>query len=450
MKKSITLTEFCCTLTLIIWHIISQGQIITSVAGTGISGYNYDGIAAISAKLSYPSAIFVDVNGNMYIADANNNRIRKVTASTGIITTVAGGGTGGLGDGGLATSAKLFTPFGVFVDSLDNIFIADKNNFRIRKVEASTGIINTIAGIGTQGFSGDGGLAINSELNSPSGVSVDNLGNVYIADGGNNRIRKINVSTGIINTIAGTGFASFGGDGGLANMATLNFPYCIFLDGSNNIYFSDRNNKRIRKITSSTNIINTVAGNGITGFSGDGASAINAKLNNPFGVAVDAMGNVYIADAGNNRIRKVEVSTGIISTVAGNGIIGYSGDGSLATQATINNPYGVFVDIYNSIYIADTDNSRIRKVFYSPTSLLENEGYNTKLVVSPNPTSNKINIIGVTGIVNITLFDMLGNEVMKTKLNDYYEMDISHLTTGLYFIEVKTSRGFHREKFVKE
>jgi trimeric autotransporter adhesin len=341
--------------------------IITNVAGDGSIGYKGDGGLATSARLRYPTGVAIDASGNIYIADSNNNCIRMVTKSTGIITNVAGDGSygySGEGDGGLATSAALYIPTGVFVDASGNIYIADTYNNCIRMVTKSTGIITTVAGDGSHGYSGegDGVLATSARLNFPQGVAIDASGNIYIADTRNHRIRMVTKSTGIITTVAGNGTVGFSGDGGLATSATLYIPTGVFVDASGNIYIADTNNNRIRMVTKSTGIITTVSGNRTVGFSGDGGLATSARLHNPRGVAIDASGNIYIADTTNRRIRMVTESAGIITTVAGYGTVGFSGDGGLATSATLYYPDGIAIDASGNIYIADSTNHRIRMV----------------------------------------------------------------------------------------
>ena len=349
-------------------QVLLQQGIINTVAGNGTASYSGDGGLATYAEISQPHGVAVDTIGNIYIADEYNNRIRKVTGATGIISTVAGGGTGctgqtdSVGDGCPATSAELNYPEGVAVDSAGNIYIADQQNSRIRKVTASTGIISTVAGNGTAGYSGDGGLATSAELGQSTGVAVDSAGNIYIADYLNSRIRKVTASTGIISTVAGNGTVGYSGDGGLATSAELDGPTSVAVDSAGNIYIADFDNSRIRKVTVSTSDISTVAGNGTAGYSGDGGLATSAELRNPWGVTVDASGNIYIADSGNSCIREVIVSTGGISTVAGNGTVGYSGDGGLSPSAELYSPDGLAVDSAGNIYIADTGNERIRAV----------------------------------------------------------------------------------------
>ena len=337
--------------------------VINTIAGNGTAGYSGDNGSALNAELQYPTCVAMDSKWNVYVADYYNNRIRKIAASTGVITTVAGNGTAGYsGDGGVATSAELNYPSCVAVDGSGNIYIADTSNNRVRKVTASTGIITTVAGNGTYGYGGDGGTATNAYLALPSGVTADTCGNIYLADTGNNRIRKIVGSTGNISTAAGNGTAGYGGDGGAATSAKLNYPNGIAVDSSCNLYIADTSNERIRKVTISTGNISTVAGNGTVGFSGDGGAATSAELGYPYGVVIDSSSNIYIADNNNNRIRKVTASSGNISTIAGNGVQGYSGDGASATSAKMNGPWDVAVDSSGNVYIADEGNSRIRAV----------------------------------------------------------------------------------------
>jgi sugar lactone lactonase YvrE len=329
--------------------------VITTVAGSGSTGsfgggFGGDNGAATTAKLNSPLGVAVDVAGNCYIADTYNHRVRKV--SNGVITTVAGNGTGGFGgDNGPASSAELNPPLGVAVDSAGTLYIADSYNNRVRKV--SNGVITTVAGTGTQG---DNGQATTALLNRPEGVAVDSAGSLYIADTGNNRIRK--VANGVITTVAGTGTPGFNGDYGPATSAQLNYPYGIAVDSVGNIYIADTGNNRIRKVANG--VITTVAGNGTGGFSGDNGQATSAQLAAPYSVAVDTAGNLYIADNGNNRVR--EVSHGVITTVAGNGTPGYGGDNGPATSAQLYGDYGVAVDSAGNLYIAGSVYEGIREV----------------------------------------------------------------------------------------
>ena len=330
---------------------------ITTAAGTGTAGFSGDGGPATSAELNFSTGVAVDGSGNLYIGDANNCRVRKVDGS-GTITTVAGAGACAFsGDGGPATSAGL-EPYGVAVDGSGNLYLADAGNQRVRKVDGS-GTITTVAGTGTAGFSGDGGPATSAQLNFPVGVAVDGSGNLYIADSTNNRVRKVDGS-GTITTVAGTGTAGFSGDGGAAASAQLNQPLGVAVDGSGNLYIGDWNNHRVRKVDGS-GTITTVAGTGTTGFSGDGGPATSAELIQPQGVAVDGSGNLYIPTPSQARVRMVNGS-GTITTVAGTGTAGFSGDGGPATSAQLNSPGWAAVDGSGNLFIADSVNNRVRKV----------------------------------------------------------------------------------------
>ncbi|RZB33837.1 MAG: hypothetical protein SRB2_03673 [Desulfobacteraceae bacterium Eth-SRB2] len=338
--------------------IKNDAMIIEAAAGNGTNGYSGDGGPATQAQLSYAFDIAVDAVGNLYIADAYNSCIRKVDTS-GIIATVAGTGTWGYsGDGGPATQAQLDFPYDVAVDAAGNLYIADRGNDCIRRVDVN-GIITTVAGKGPN-YIGDGGPATQGQLYMPDGVAVDAWGNFYIADTWHHRIRKVDTS-GIITTVAGNGIAGYSGDGGPATEARIWSPRDVAVDATGNLYIADdESNQCIRKVDTS-GIITTVTGNGYPGYSGDGGPASEAQLNYPQSVAVDAAGNLYIADADNIRIRNVDTS-GIIGTVAGTGTWGYTGDGGPATEARLNVPYGVAVDAAGNLYIADTENFRIRKV----------------------------------------------------------------------------------------
>ncbi len=341
--------------------VIATG-IITTVAGTGLLGYSGDGGLAVSAQLGGPLDVAVDGFGNLYIADTFNNRVRKVAAATGIITTAAGNGTAGYsGDGGLAISAEVNDPYGVAVDGNGNVYIADTFNSRIRKVAAGTGVITTVAGNGTLGYSGDSGPATSAELGFPQDLAVDTHGNMYIADSGNNRIRMVSAGSGIIITVAGAG-SSYSGDGQPATSAQISSDsFGVAVDRLGNLYIADTGNSRVRKVAAATGIITTYAGTGVAGYSGDNIPAASAEINQPWGLAVDTSGNLYIADSGNNRIRVVSAVTGMITTVAGNGSLGFTGDGGPATSAEIALPFGIAVDGSGNIFIGDFS-ARVRKV----------------------------------------------------------------------------------------
>jgi hypothetical protein len=374
----------------------ASAQIITTVAGSNVAGFSGDGGPATSAKLLGPSGVAADKNNNLYIADNDNNRIRRVDAVTGIITTVAGDGSYAFaGDGGPAISASLKQPTGIAIDAVGNLYIADYYNCRIRKVDASTGIITTIAGNGTYGFSGDGGPAVSAGVWLPTGVAVDAGNNVYIADWANHRIRKVDPLTGIITTVAGNGVAGFSGDGGLAISAVLNQPYGISVDAGRNLYIADYVNNRIRKVEAGTGIISTVAGTGIQGYNGDGLPALSVNLTAPTGVTVDHFGNLYIADLSQRVLRKDAV-TGIITTIAGNGTQGFSGDGGPAVNAQLFNSWAVFVHANGDLYIGDLANNRVRKVALCFSPFISSLPVNAKFCSSGDANFK----IGATGAMS--------------------------------------------------
>ena len=337
----------------------AQAQyLINTIAGTGNPGSGGDNFAATAAQLNNPIGVTKDRTGNIFIADYLNNKIRKIDLA-GTITTYAGTGVQGyFGDGALATSAKLWNPTGVACDTLGNLFITDNGNNRIRKVNASTGVITTVAGIGGSGnYNGDNIAATGAQLNQPFGIALDKAGNIFFGDRNNHRIRKINTS-GIITAIAGTGTAGFSGDNGLADSAMIQYPSGgVVVDSIGNVYFSDTYNHRVRKINLGDSI-STFAGTGLAAYSGDGNPANTAQLNYPHGLSIDNQGNIYIADYGNNVIRIV-TTDGLINSIAGNGIPGFFGDGGLALNAQMRNPMGVFVSGVN-VLISDYYNNRIR------------------------------------------------------------------------------------------
>jgi sugar lactone lactonase YvrE len=360
-----------------VFRVDTATQARTLVAGNGTPDVSWANGPATDAELAVQD-VAVDSTGNVFVADSN--MIRRVDAATHTITTVAGTGREFLpsgtfsGDGGPATSADINNPQGVTVDAAGNLFIADTFNERVRRVDAATGVIATVAGNGTAGFTGDGGPATSTELNDPTGIAVDKAGNLFIADTGNRRIRRVDAATQVITTVAGDGTCCFGGEGTPAIFAVLNNPNGVAVDGAGNLFIADTANNKIRRVDASTGIITTVAGNPncnpCAGFSGDGGPATSAQLNSPQRVAVDSAGDLFVADTGNERIRRVDAGTGVITTFAGNGFNtpncvpcgGFSGDGGPATSAELNNVVGVAVDGAGNVFISDQGNYRIRQV----------------------------------------------------------------------------------------
>ncbi|HTC76167.1 MAG TPA: Ig-like domain repeat protein [Edaphobacter sp.] len=322
-------------------------------------------VSAITVSLILPSAIVFDATGNLYIAETGNHIIRKVD-STGNITTIAGTGTQGFsGDAGPATSATLDSPQGIALDTKNNLYIADTHNHRVRKLNLTTGIITTIAGA-TPGFSGDTALATSAQLNLPTALALDAADNLYFADTGNHRIRKITATTGIITTIAGNGTQGFSGDAGPAIAATIDSPTGLALDTANNLYLADTHNHRVRKITATTGIISTIAGTGAQGFSGDTTASTSATLALPHGITIDSAGNLYLADTQNHRIRRIDATTGIITTVAGDGTQAFAGDGGPAIAASLDTPRAAALSPSTLLTLADTGNQRIRQLEAAP------------------------------------------------------------------------------------
>ena len=311
----------------------------------------------------------MDGQGDVFIADQQNNVVQEVNGLTGVVTTVAGGGAS-LGDGGQAVSASLSQPFAVAVDGQGNLYIADEGHNRIREVNLSTGVITTVAGNGTAGVSGNGSPATSAELHGPTGVAVDSAGDLFIADSINNVIREVNHSTGNISIVAGNGTAGYTGDGGQAASAELNGPFAVTVDAQGRLFIADEFNNVVREVNLSTGIITTVAGNGTGGFSGDGGPATLGELNEPKGVAVDGQGDLFIGDAQNHAVREINLATGVLTTVAGVlGHFGSSGANGPAASALLFNPQGVALDSQGDLFIADPSDIVVDRVAFPPTSL---------------------------------------------------------------------------------
>jgi hypothetical protein len=357
----------CCSFFLCLFTITSshaQSGNITTVVGNGTAAYSGESVVAVSSSVNHPAELVIDGSGNIYFSELNSNRIRKVSPS-GIITTIAGTGVAGYsGDGGPATAARLNMPFGIDIDNAGNLYFADCLNHRVRRISTS-GIITTVAGNGTGGFSGNGGAATAAAMLGPTYIRFDHSGNLYISDNSNNMLRKVNTS-GIITTIAGTGFIGYTGDGGAATNARLYSPSGMAVDLSGNVYLCDYGNNVVRKI-SAAGIISTFAGTGVAGYTGDGGPATAARFKSVQDVVIDAAGNFILADTKNHVVRKINTS-GIISTIAGTGIAGFSGDGGPATAANFKEPGGFGIDPTGNLHVADVFNHRIRKYITSTDS----------------------------------------------------------------------------------
>lgn len=437
MPRKLLILLFCVFAT----HI-SRGQIITTIAGGGTMGLGDDS-AATAAELYGPIGIAVDSTGNIYIGDRDHNRVRKVS-TTGIITTIAGTGAAGFsGDGGDATAAKINHPYGVAVDNRGNVYIADEYNFRLRMVDAS-GKINTIAGNGNTTYNGENNIATNANI-SPGCVALDAAGNIYITEG-DNRVSKMNTA-GYINTIAGTGVVGHTGDNGPATLATMKVPYGIAVDNAGNVYIAEDYGACIRKINTS-GYITTIAGTGIPGYSGDNGPATLAQLNRSCGVGVDDIGNIYIAE--NCRVRMVN-NMGGISTIAGNGTCGFSGDGNLANLAQVFAPTSVYVNHSGDIYICDFGNYRIRKIT-NTVGVKSINDFSNAFSAYPNPSKGTINVrvnMAFTESIKIILSNLLGQVLSEfiittNKDNEIY-LDVPD---GLYILTANTPTGRISQKIV--
>ena len=385
--------------------------VITTFAGAGTGGFSGDGGPAEKASLNLPSGVALDSAGVLYIADYQNHRVRRVGVD-GVITTFAGTGEAGFsGDGGPAVQARLNFPSGVAVDVRGNVYIVDTQNHRIRRV-GPDGVVATFAGTGEAGFSGDGGPAVQARLSFPSGVAVDARGNVYIS--GNHRIRRVGPD-GVIATFAGTGEPGFSGDGGPAEKARLNYPRGMAVDARGVVYIAEWSNHRIRRVGPDS-VITTLAGRGGPGFSGDGGLAAFAQLNAPTGVAVDAKGNIYIADSFNYRVRRV--SGGLITTAAGAGTRDFSGDRGPAVQAGLSLTAGVAVDAKGNIYIADYNNHRIRRVTSGPSIKLSTSSmtFGPTSVGSTSRTTFTILNGGSEGL-SVTEIAVVGKDSLQFKVS---------------------------------
>jgi len=435
-----------------------KAQIITTVVGGGTNGLG-DGGSAIAASLNGPFDVNFDTKGNMYIADAGNNRIRKVN-TLGTITSVAGNGTLAFsGDGGQATGAEFSTPQSIAIDAAGNLYIADFGNHRVRMVN-STGLINTVVGAGsnsTVGIVGAGGQATAAYISLPEGVALDANGNLFVADYFNNNIYNVN-NAGIINVFAGAINANVGysGDGGLATAALLSEPTAVAFDALGNLYISDSENNVIRKISTS-NIITTVVGNGFDastgqgGFSGDGGQATSAELDFPTGrIAVDKVGNLFFADSYNNRVRKVS-TLGIITTIAGNGTQGFSGDGGPAINAVLSSPGGVALDSLGNLYIVDNGNSRIRMISNAGTTtnikLLSDA--DKEINIYPNPCVSYFVVdLKNTNEQTLQIYDINGNLILTQSINNKTKIDISNIANGVYNLSFISNEGTINKKLV--
>lgn len=421
---------------------VINAQVIYTIAGNGVAGFGGDNAGVATCMLDHPFSVAANSAGDVFIADRLNHRIRKIDVS-GIVTTIAGNGSAGYnGDNIAATGAQLNDPNGIALDAAGSVYVADRQNNRVRRIDTS-GLITTVAGTGTNGFGGDGAAATAAMLNNPRGVAVDRDGIIFIADQGNQRVRKIG-ATGIIYTIAGTGAGGYNGDNIAATAAQLHNPYSVATDTTGNLYIADVDNERIRKITPA-GIIVTIAGTGASGFGGDNGPATGAMLSEPIGIAADNAGNVFIADDYNSRIRQVDAG-GTIHTIAGNGTSGYNGDGIAATDAELSNATGIAVSADGHLLIADYNNNRVRKMD-EPTAVVTTAGNSFRIF--PNPSAGVINCYMPSTTdepLNIVISDLCGNTVMVAAGLTNHPVAIVVTVPGMYIIKLATARQNYYSK----
>jgi len=431
---------------------VAHGQTISTIAGGYTIGYSGDNGPAVAAQLNTPWGAAADSVGNVFFVDYSNNVVRKISTG-GIITTIAGNGTAGFsGDGGPAIAAQLNEPMSVAVDKNGNLYISDVQNRRVRRVDAATGIITTFAGNGIYGGAGDGGAATNAQLKLPNGVVADNAGNVYIADVSNNVIRVVNAG-GVIKTFAGNGGSGYSGDGGPATSAAIHSPWGLAIDRAGNLYIAEFASTCIRKVNTS-GVISTCAGRaGLSGYSGDGGPATMASLSGAGYLAVDKNGTLYISESINNRVRKVDGATGIITSMAGIGIPGYNGDGINATEAELYIPRGIAADQQGNVYIADGGNSRIRRI---NTALSTGTiSVNTRISVYPNPVLEHQSLTISTDMreqVKLVLTNVSGEKIEERicSINPHFEM-VLDVPAGNYILTIISRAGdMHYPIFVQE
>ncbi len=432
MKKNLTIM-------LLLLSAICKGQTITTVAGTSTGGSSAEGAPATNANLGFVGYITFDDTGNYYFG-SSYYKIRKISVS-GEINTIAGTGFFGYNSDGIpATTAKLSLPGDIAIDKKGLIYICDINNNRIRRYNPTTGLISTFAGTGVPGFSGDGAAATSAMLSQPWSLQFDKTGNLFFADAANFRIRKIDTN-GLISTIAGSGINGSDGDGGQATNAKLEGLESVRIDKHNNLYISQTT--RIRKINLTTGIITHVAGTGVNGYSGNGGPASSAALYAVVDIAIDAYGNLFFTEEYNHIIRKID-NNGIISLVAGTALPGMSGDGGNCISAQLNHPRGLAFDTCGNLYVADAGNARIRKIALNPDCLPvavpEVTGNTvTTPTIYPNPATETLTINAGVAIAHISISNAMGQQVLElhpTGGKKSVEANVQHLPLGMYIVRV--------------
>ena len=429
MKKLLQKTILLSALALFGLSKSTNAQTVTTLAGSTTSGAA-DGIGA-SASFKLPTGVATDASGNIYVADKYNHEIRKIVIATGVVSTIAGSGTIGHADGA-GTTASFNYPNGVATDANGNLYVADASNNEIRKIDIATGVVTTLAGSTTAGHAD--GTGATASFNTPTGVATDANGNLYVADQNNYEIRKIVIATGVVTTLAGS--TTFGHADGTGAAASFFFPCGVATDASGNLYVADQLNNEIRKIDIATGAVTTLAGSTTAGHA-DGTGAA-ASFNAPGGVAADASGNLYVTDQYNNEIRKIDIATGAVTTLAGSTTAGHA-DGIGAT-ASFKNPWSVTIDANGNLYVADYTNNEIRAISSgSGSGITKNKIVNNEIIIYPNPATNMINVNGITGKATIKLYDVLGNLIIQLSANDNkLSIDVSQFTNGVYTFVTET------------
>jgi len=440
MKKHTLLLSI---FTFLLWQVTVQAQIISTIAGTGYAGFYGEGIPATDANIMGVRGMAIDKDGNLYIVDASNYRIRKISTD-GIITTIAGGNPIFSGDGGVATNAGMI-PHGITLDDEGNIYISGDN--RVRKISTS-GIITTIAGTGEHDYNGDNIPATAAKIWGPNGMVFDKYGNLYIADVGNSRVRKVSTS-GIITTIAGTGVEGYNGDNILAVDAQIGKPSGLAIDNFDRLYIGDQVNNRIRRVNKD-GVIQTIAGVGLSGVLGDNISATEARIRSIRGIVIDKYQNIYFSDAVDHKVRKIG-SDGIITTVAGTGTVGFSGDGGNAVLARMIGPHGLALNKWGGLYIADFGNKRIRYVG-NVVSVAEQGIKNNNTEVYPNPNNGRFYVEipeGVKGVAEMVIMDVGGRVVgaYSGVGGERVEVDLQ-VAPGVYMYQITTAAATQTGKVV--
>ncbi len=438
---------------------VGIGQVITTFVGNGTLSYLDigDGGSATNTQIGYPIGLNFDNSGNLLVCEYDY--VRRVN-NFGIITTIAGSDTasggGGIIRNGVPATTVLLGPYAVCVDKHGNFFIADQGSSEIRIVDSATSIINDYAGDGIQGYSGDGGPATNGKFNTITCVCLDTTrGFMYISDEFNYRVRKVDISSRVITTFAGTGTNGFNGDGQQATSANFSRVMGLALDHSGNLYIGDWDNGRIRKVDVSTGIVSTFAGNGTTGYSGDGGPATSAMINKSTAICFDSCGNMYFSDENNHRVRRIDAITNIMTTIAGNGIPGFSGDGGLAHAAELNHPTGICIDKAGSLYVSDYKNQRVRRITFdtlcdgSPSHVSVSSVSASSLVsIFPNPATTEITITAPDRLNTLIITNLVGQTIFNQKTNtQQVEVDVSGFPAGVYFVKIN---GSEVRRFVKE